>query len=129
MRYRYYTNKNKVVCLTHFAGKPVRGVAICSDKDSFNYETGMELARARADFKVEGKRLKCAQERLDKAYEELNRLKNQLHEAEMYLHESMNKERDSFGDLIRLEIRLGLRDESGVRQYNTNTSLEVDRKG
>lgn len=59
-RYRYYINNNEVVCVSHYAGKAVRGVAKCSPEDQFNEEFGKTLARLRCDKKVAKLRFKRA---------------------------------------------------------------------
>ena len=65
MKYHFYTdNEKKVVCVTTFAKKPVKGFAICSDEDTFDLEAGKRLAQARADVKWAGKRYEYAKEKL-----------------------------------------------------------------
>lgn len=68
-RYKYFTDdKNKlVVAASTYAGKTVRGVAKCSDDDTFDLEKGKKLAAARCNLKVAEKRLKRAQEKLERA--------------------------------------------------------------
>jgi len=52
-RYQYYkTSKNAIICVSHYAGKSVKGVAKCSPNDEFNEEIGKELAKLRCDAKV-----------------------------------------------------------------------------
>lgn len=64
MKYHFYTdNKRKVVCVTTFARKPVKGVAICAEDDEFDLEKGKKLAQARADIKWAGKRLEYARDK------------------------------------------------------------------
>lgn len=60
-KYKYFTNnKDVVVAVCYYAGRPVRGVAKCADSDTFNLETGKQLAKLRADLKVAEKRCKAA---------------------------------------------------------------------
>ena len=54
--YRYYVAKNKVIAVSTYAGKTVRGVAICAPGDEFNLEFGKKLAAARCNEKVAAKR-------------------------------------------------------------------------
>lgn len=78
-KYKIFTdNEKKVYAVSSFAGRPIRGVAKCSDKDSFNLETGKEIAKARCALKVADKRLVRAAEKLSLA------LKN-VHDANAHL--------------------------------------------
>lgn len=65
MRYKYFIddNKNRVICVSTFAGKAVRGVAKCSDADTFDVEVGKKLAKLRCDEKVAAKRVLRAKEK------------------------------------------------------------------
>lgn len=68
MRYHFYTDgKKKVICTTTFAKKRVKGVAVCSDEDTFDLETGKKLAQARADVQFAKRRVAYANEELEVA--------------------------------------------------------------
>lgn len=56
MRYRYYKAGPKTICVSSFAGKPVRGVAICASDDEHDEKIGEDLARLRCDLKIAKKR-------------------------------------------------------------------------
>jgi hypothetical protein len=61
-KYNFYTDgKTKVVAVSTYAGKTVRGVAKCDVNDTFSLEKGKELAAARCNEKVAKKRLTRAQ--------------------------------------------------------------------
>ena len=67
-KYRYFTNgKSKVVAVSTYAGKPVRGIAKCDPKDNFNIEAGKKLAAARCNYKVAVKRYENALRQYDYA--------------------------------------------------------------
>ena len=67
MKYHFYTdNKHKVICTTTFAKKPIKGVAICAEGDTFDLNIGKKLAQARADYKYATKRLAYAAKKLEK---------------------------------------------------------------
>lgn len=68
-RYNFYIAGNKVICVTTFAKKPVRGVAKCAPSDNFDLETGRKLAQLRCDVKVAQRRLDKAWAREKEAYE------------------------------------------------------------
>lgn len=73
-KYQYYTdNKRKVVAVSSFAGQTVRGVATCSDRDTFDIEKGKKLAAARCAAKVARKRFKRAQKKFDEACDMQNK--------------------------------------------------------
>ena len=61
-KYSFYTDgKTKVVAVSTYAGKAVRGVAKCDVNDTFSLEKGMELAAARCNEKIAKKRFARAQ--------------------------------------------------------------------
>lgn len=66
-KYQYYTAPeeppfNKVICVSTFAHKKVRGIAKCSPNDVFDLQKGKHLARLRCDLKIAKKRLALAKE-------------------------------------------------------------------
>ena len=84
MKYIYNIAENKVVCVSHFAGRAVRGIAKCDTNcDTFNVESGKELSRARCDVKVAEKRVKRAKQKLAEAvnmYEQARKYLDKMHE-------------------------------------------------
>lgn len=61
-KYNFYTDgKTKVVAVSTYAGKAVRGVAKCDINDTFSLEKGKELAAARCNEKIAKKRFTRAQ--------------------------------------------------------------------
>ena len=76
-KYKYYTMKNakgnnKIVAVTTYAGKTVRGVAVCDSKDTFDFEKGKELAATRCAYKVAMKRYGRAAKKLKEACDALS---------------------------------------------------------
>lgn len=57
----------KVICVSHYAGKAVRGIARCYSTDTFNSEDGKKLARLRCEAKVAKKRVATSQKRVEDA--------------------------------------------------------------
>lgn len=98
-KYKYYRANNKIICVSTFAGKPVRGVAVCSPNDEFNYEKGAELARLRCDAKVAKKR--CA--RATKKYVEACKT---LDEAEAYWKKMKEYLVDSYSEKNKIDYIL-----------------------
>ena len=84
MKYIYNIAENKVVCVSRFAGKAVRGIAKCDTScDKFNVESGKELSQARCDVKVAEKRVKRANQKVAeafKAYEQAKKYLDKMHE-------------------------------------------------
>lgn len=77
-KYRYFTDeKSKVVAVSTYAGKPVRGIAKCDPKDNFNIEAGRKLAAARCNLKI-------AIKRKENAYKQCVEADQKFHEA--YIH-------------------------------------------
>jgi len=88
-RYRYFTNdKDKVVAVSTYAGKPVRGTAKCDPKDTFNLEAGRKLAAARCNLKIALKRQSNAfkqyieaEQRFSEAYKHMMEMHDYLDNA------------------------------------------------
>ena len=98
-KYHFYVQpaKNKVVCVAHFAGKPVRGVAVCSEKDTFDLETGKAVAQAYCDLAMAKLRVKYREKErreLEIAYEKilkkLSAADMRESEAYMILHDAQD---------------------------------------
>ena len=56
-KYKYYSfhideEGKKVIAVTHYAGRAVRGIAKCAPEDTFDVELGCKIAVARAERKV-----------------------------------------------------------------------------
>ena len=67
-KYKYYINGNKVIAVSTYAGRHVRGVAICNPNDEFDLETGKKLAALRCNQKVAEKRMSRAADCVKKSY-------------------------------------------------------------
>ena len=99
--YKYIETPNKVIALSTYAGKTVRGIAKCHPNDTFDVEFGRKLAAARCNAKIAAKRAANAQNKYweaHKKYLEINRTFEkysqyyidavaQLKDAETYLDE------------------------------------------
>lgn len=69
-KYRFMVDGNKITAITRFGGKEVRASATCSPNDTFNFEEGAKLARARCEYKVNLQRYTYAS-KIRVQYEEL----------------------------------------------------------
>lgn len=86
--YRYVMVGRKIIALSTYAGKTVRGVAICSEHDQFDVEKGKALAAARCNEKVAAKRYERASRKLNDALDEFNNVEDKLTHAEQYYHDA-----------------------------------------
>lgn len=80
-KYRFYTNGNRVIAVSTYAGKTVRGVAICHPDDNFDIEIGKRIAAARCNEKVAERRLARASNKAIEAGLEV--VKAQQHQKDM----------------------------------------------
>ena len=99
MRYKFYPTDNKVVCVSSFAGKAVRGIAKCDPKDTFNLEDGKKLAQARCDYKIAKKRVLRARAKHAEATKALGDAREYQEKMQRYYDES-------FRDFVRLDEEL-----------------------
>lgn len=67
-KYKFYTNGSRVIAVSTYAGKIVRGVAVCHVDDTFSLEKGKKLAALRCAEKIARKRLNRAEHKVDEAY-------------------------------------------------------------
>ena len=88
-KYRYYIAGNKVIALSTYGGKRVRGVAICHPEDNFDIEVGKKLAAARCNAKV-------AEKRMIRAGHKLLEAKDILVEATHHANKMTDYYQDSF---------------------------------
>jgi len=87
--YRYYTNGRKVIAVSTYAGRRVKGVAVCSQDDKFDLERGKELAAARCGVRIARKRLQRADRKLREA-------ERATREAQEFYHKMLNYHADAF---------------------------------
>lgn len=71
-KYKFFTTKaadgcDKVIAISTYAGRTVRGVAICSADDTFSLEKGKELAALRCAKKIAHKRIARAKRKYREA--------------------------------------------------------------
>ena len=92
-RYRYYSNNiDKVVAVSSYAGKKVRGVAKCNAEDTFDETLGKELATARCNLKIAEKRHKRAQSEYEKAAKAMYYTEKRFQEMCDYLKDAAKEE-------------------------------------
>lgn len=87
-KYQTFVTGNKVIVVSHYAGKAVKGYAKCDPKDSFDKEVGEKLATLRCDEKIATKRLKRAEAKLVEAQRLFNEAQKHLMDMQDYVSES-----------------------------------------
>lgn len=68
--YKYVVTPNKVIAISTYAGRTVKGVAKCHPNDTFDVEFGKKLAAARCNEKIAYKRLTRALNKFTEAVDE-----------------------------------------------------------
>ena len=66
-KYKFYTHGNRVIAVSTYGGRTVRGVAVCADGDNFDIEKGKRLAAARCNMKIAEKRAARAHRKWNEA--------------------------------------------------------------
>lgn len=88
-KYRFYTTENKVIAVSTYAGRPVRGIAKCDPLDEFSLEDGKKLAAARCNAKIAEKRLKRARKKFVEATEASISAKRQYEKMKKYIEDAL----------------------------------------
>ena len=93
-KYKYYSDdENKVVAVSTYAGRTVRGVAKCDPRDEFDLEKGKMLAAARCSVRVAKKRNERATKEFQKAISDLGKASARVEAMRQYVE-------DSYAELI-----------------------------
>lgn len=88
MRYKFYAADKKVICISSYAGKTVKGIAKCDPKDTFNLEDGKKLAIARCAHKIAKKRMMRAEAKLAEATKALAAAREYMDKMQKYYDDS-----------------------------------------
>jgi hypothetical protein len=84
-RYTFYKQGNNVICVSHYAGKTVKGIARCAPDDVYDENFGKSLAQLRCDIKVAEKRYKAAVDNAEALNDLYNWVKRDKEDAEDWL--------------------------------------------
>lgn len=106
-RYTFYDTPNKVVCVSTFAKRKVRGVAKCSPEDKFDFKIGHKLAQLRCDKKVAEKRWKKAKDRYEASMDKFANAQKEYVEAIEYWRNSCRAFDEAIDNLEEFEKLLG----------------------
>jgi exonuclease VII small subunit len=91
-RYNYYTTQNKVIAVSTYAGRTVKGIAKCDPRDTFSIDSGKKIAAARCNEKV-------ATKRAGRAYKKIVSAKNELEKNIAYYNKMVDYYNDSLASL------------------------------
>ena len=106
-KYKFYSDgANKIVAVSSYAGKTVRGVAKCDPRDSFDKNKGEELAQARCNFKVATKRFNRAISEVEKAKQAVIAAQKKVEKMKSYLTDASNQLFRADEELKRIENEL-----------------------
>lgn len=106
-RYRYYKGKdNKIVAVSSYAGKTVKGVAKCDPRDEYNEESGKKLAALRCNLKVASKREARAKKMVVQAQKDLNAAQHHYDKMSKYFKDAYMKKAIAEHDLTSFESTL-----------------------
>ena len=94
-KYRYYTNGQRVIAVSTYAGKTVRGVAACNPNDTFSMEKGKALAAARCALKIANKRLNRAIRKENEANDAFYQAQRHLDKMTTYASDAWDAKYDA----------------------------------
>ena len=105
-KYKFYiTPDNKVIAVSTYAGKTVKGVAKTDPRDNFNPEFGKELAAARCAAKVAKKRKTRAQKQVLKAQRKLMEAQKYYNCMCAYEADARNEYEQATFNVVDIETR------------------------
>lgn len=104
MRYKFYFSGNKVVCVSSYAKRAVRGVAKCNvEQDTYDQETGKKLAQLRCDKNIAAKRHKRASDQYLAAMRSYEDAEKNMLRMRKYFEDSVDAMEDAEKALRKFE--------------------------
>lgn len=88
--YRFFQHGNRVIAVSTYAGRTVRGIAVCAEGDDFDLEYGKRLAAARCNFKIAQKRRDRALGKVVQAVAEVEAANLHMDNARSYFYDAGN---------------------------------------
>jgi len=104
--YKYVVTPTKVIALSTYGGRTVRGVAKCHPGDTFNEDVGKALAAARCNEKVAAKRYARANQKYKEMCKEYQEYMNKVQKTCDYLRDSYEAYKEA--KEIVSEVRSGI---------------------
>lgn len=104
--YKYIETPNKVIALSTYAGKTVRGVAKCHPNDTFDIEFGRKLAAARCNAKIAAKRHNNARKKYWEMVHKLHEVDAEFRKACKYFTDAAEQrgEAEAYLDEVRSSV-------------------------
>ena len=90
-RYTFYKQGNNVICVSHYAGKTVKGIAKCAPTDTYSDDFGKALSQLRCDIKVARKRYQAALDSYNSIDELYGYIKRDREDAEQWVLTCQNE--------------------------------------
>jgi len=103
--YKYVVTPTKVIALSTYAGRTVRGIAKCHPNDTFDEEYGKKLAAARCNQKIAAKRYARAHKKYDEYVKRIHEMEVEFKDVCDYLkgsYEAMRSAADYIDDIQRV---------------------------
>lgn len=89
VKYKIFTDaNNNVIAVSTYAGRTVKGIAKCDPRDTFDLETGKQIAEARCAEKIAKKRLARAKKKYAEAVLAYQNAKEYMNKMSDYLYDS-----------------------------------------
>ena len=104
--YKYIILPNKVIAISTYAGKTVKGVAKCDPRDKFDVEIGKQLATARCNAKVAAKRYARAERKSDEARHQMYLAEAHYDKMNNYYYDAEIAYDNAMAELDKLESNL-----------------------
>jgi hypothetical protein len=103
-KYRFYYAGNKVIAVSTYGGKLVKGKAICHPTDDYRQSIGERLAAARCNEKIAQKRYARAQQKYVEACEERDKAIAKVDAMKEYMNDSfvaMNEAAQECDEIVK----------------------------
>ena len=105
-KYKIFTGPNKVVAVSTYAGRKVRGVAKCAPEDNFDVEKGKDLAIARCAWKIAEKRLQRAIKKCNEAQRFQEEAEAHMDRMDRYLADSVKARDEALQKMQMIETSM-----------------------
>lgn len=104
-KYKFYITENKVIAVSSYAGKRVRGVATCHPDDEFDVNLGKKIAALRCAKKIALKRLDRATVQSKKANTICYAAKRKVATMEKYHADALEQVLEIENELSKMSIK------------------------
>jgi hypothetical protein len=110
-KYKYYQFKNEnggttISAVSSYAGRKVKGYAKCDPRDSFDVETGKQLAAARCNAKIAEKRVNRASAKYLEAQRQLADAQAFFKRMSVYYTDAVDELDTALEEVVKLEAKM-----------------------